>query len=426
MNKEVISMKKRVLIVSSFGFPVPAAKGGAVQTLIENLIKENEFHDSLELSIASIYNKDAFNKSLLYKKTNFIYVQKPFLIYQLDKIYEIIYNKIKKKTHKYDKNYIWKIYAILKMINHLIKSNYDFIIFENSQFLLNILKSTKVSRKYENKIFFHIHNDITSDINSILLKKCNIISVSNYLTNQASTISQIDLKNKNYVLKNCIDCSKFSKELTNKDRIELKNNLGIKEDKKILLFVGRLVPEKGILEVVNTAINLIKENCVLLIVGSFNFNSAETSLFEKELHNKCKKYDEYIKFTGYVEYDELWKYYKISDLAILPSKCNEAAGLTMLESLLNEVPLITTKVGGIQEYIKNDWATFVENDHNLENILLKESRKILNSYNLFKENAIKTSKIIKRKYNLSEYYTNFIEILDNNIEKEDLYGDKEK
>ena len=102
MNKEVISMKKRVLIVSSFGFPVPAAKGGAVQTLIENLIKENEFHDSLELSIASIYNKDAFNKSLLYKKTNFIYVQKPFLIYQLDKIYEIIYNKIKKKTHKYD------------------------------------------------------------------------------------------------------------------------------------------------------------------------------------------------------------------------------------------------------------------------------------------------------------------------------------
>ena len=66
---------KKVLIVSPGGLPIPAVKGGAVETLIEYLINENELESNFIFTVVSCENNDARIKSCNYNNTNFIYIR---------------------------------------------------------------------------------------------------------------------------------------------------------------------------------------------------------------------------------------------------------------------------------------------------------------------------------------------------------------
>ena len=57
-----------VLIVSSCTLPVPAVKGGAVPTLIETLIKQNENYKNVNLSVFCLYNELGKEISKQYEK----------------------------------------------------------------------------------------------------------------------------------------------------------------------------------------------------------------------------------------------------------------------------------------------------------------------------------------------------------------------
>ena len=48
---------KKVLIITPCGLPVPAVKGGAVSTLMESIIKQNEINDQINLTVISSYDK---------------------------------------------------------------------------------------------------------------------------------------------------------------------------------------------------------------------------------------------------------------------------------------------------------------------------------------------------------------------------------
>ncbi len=66
-------MKKRIAIITTGYFPVPATRGGAVENLVENLINENERKGNVDLNIFSAYDKKAEKLSRKYKNTSFEY-----------------------------------------------------------------------------------------------------------------------------------------------------------------------------------------------------------------------------------------------------------------------------------------------------------------------------------------------------------------
>ena len=108
-------MKTR--IVSPCGLPIPAVKGGAVLTLIESIIIQNEINKKMELTVIGIHDKDAIEKSKKYKNTNFIFIKEPKICKIIDNLYEKIYTKISHKQHNTLKRFLWKLYVInyLKM-----------------------------------------------------------------------------------------------------------------------------------------------------------------------------------------------------------------------------------------------------------------------------------------------------------------------
>ena len=176
---------------------------------------------------------------------------------------------------------------------------------------------------------------------SILFNSDKIIVVSNYIKKIALEIGLSEKKIK--VIYNSID---FLKLKSNHNKEELKKKLGLNEI--ILLTIARLTPFKGIdmlIEIMPRIIEKYKK-ISLVIVGSGN-----------ELKNlqrivKSLKLDEYVFFKGRLGRQETINYLKTSDLFLLNTH-HEGMSHTLLEAMKIGVPIITTKVGGNPETIKN-------------------------------------------------------------------------
>lgn len=399
-----------ILIISSCELPIPAIKGGAVETLISLLVAENENSEN-NINVISLYDFFAEKESINYKKAKFFYQKKSKFIDNIDNIYEKIYQFITKKEHRIKKRYLWK-YVLINRIKKIIKKNeFDTIIFENAGFLLKILKDNEIKSRYKNNIYYHLHNDVPSNISSKDIKLCKFVLVSNYLKKGLKEKYDIDPVQYNIsILKNGFCTEIFCQNLSCEENIRIRKELNIDLNQKIILFTGRTNKEKGIEELIEAFLKMNDEKFTLLIVGANNFGQKSKYFFEEKLKKSIANSDK-IKFTGFVRYDEIWKYYKIAYIVVLPSVWQEPAGLTMLETIESGIPLITTDVGGIKEYINNTSSIILKVDQDLINNIVKSIKIIDNNYEYYKKEMEKSSQKLSQIYNEYNFYNNFISII---------------
>lgn len=163
---------------------------------------------------------------------------------------------------------------------------------------------------------------------------------------------------------NGINVDYFNKFSYSTARIELKNKLSIPADNFIVGYTGRLVSDKGIIELVNAFIRLIDihPEISLILVGMFETRNSlpeEIISFIKENPN--------IICTGYIRNDEIAEYYSIMDVFVLPSY-REGFPTSILEASSMEIPILTTRVTGcIDAIVEGETGCFIE--HNEESIV---------------------------------------------------------
>ena len=397
-------MNNDVFITSGF-LPVPATKGGAVETLVQNLIDENEIAKKNKFTIFSIYDKKAYEKSKMYSQTNFLFYKPNFIIKFLDLILFFILTTILRKEKKTSYKFIVQRLFYLNYVSKKLKK-YDFhsIIVENNATLFLALKWRKNYLKYKDRYYFHLHNDIDKlyGCKEIIENSKKILTVSNYIS--SIVISKLNYDpNRVVVFKNCIDMEKFKVKYSQQQIDEIKMKHGLTISDKVIIFVGRTIKEKGILEVLKAFKLANKNNWTLMIIGSSGFDINIKSDFERELFEETQN-NKKIIFTGFIPYKTLPIYYALADLAVLPSIWNEPAGLTMLEAVASGVPLITTNSGGIPEYVSNYGATILDVDDNLVSNIANNMEKILS------ENTTLNNKLVedcRNNFNLKKYLENF-------------------
>ena len=198
--------------------------------------------------------------------------------------------------------------------------------------------------------------------------------------------------------------------MSDKEKAKLKEKYNIKKDEAVLLFTGRVSAEKGINELL-LAINKIKdEKFKLIIVGSFFFDTNIKNNFDTKLKQYVDKVKDKVVFTGFVKHNEIAKLYNISDIAVLPSIVNDAAPLTILESMASGLPIITTNSGGIPEYAKDGCAIILERDENLVNNLASSLSLLIKNKSKRDEMA-KISITNSKELTLDKFYNNLIEEL---------------
>lgn len=397
-------------IITSGYLPVPATKGGAVENLVQNLMKVNENKKNLNIKIFSIYEEKAVEEAIKYKETNVDFIKVGKIVKCFDRIIYFIAKNILKKQKTMSYRYILQRLCYLnKVSKKLEKENYDKILLENHATLFLALKWRKNYEKYQGKYYYHVHNEIKSDYGcSEIIKKCKkILCVSNYIKKHVEKRFNIT---DNIVEKweNCIDTDKFDGQITEKENEELRKKYNIEKDEKILLFTGRLNKEKGIKELLE-AISMINEsNFKLLIVGSFFFDTKIKNDFEEELEKIINNIKEKVIFTGYVPYEQIQKIYSIADIAVLPSIWDDPAPLTIIEAMSSGLPIITTDSGGIPEYAKNGCAIIIKRNEDLIKNLENQIERLLDNDTRRKQMSI-ISKENARDLNLENFYYNLFE-----------------
>ena len=78
---------KRIGFLCLAKYPVPSVKGGAVETLVTNLLDENEKSHLLDLVVFSFGDKEAESQSETYKNAEFFFIKKAFVSKVLNKAY---------------------------------------------------------------------------------------------------------------------------------------------------------------------------------------------------------------------------------------------------------------------------------------------------------------------------------------------------
>lgn len=410
-------MSLKVAIITNGAFPVPATKGGAMETLVEQIINVNEEKKDIELSIISIFDNEAKNKSLIYKNSTFYFIKPSSLCIFADKILHFIaFNILHLKNHLSFKTTLQRI-SYIKQVSDLIHcQDFDRLVFENQMASLWALKSHKNEIKYQNKYYFHLHNhpERYAHCEKLAANCEKIIGVSEFISKAfAKRIGIPFTKEKFAILHNRVDSNIFDISKVNQNDInDIKNKYHL-ADSKIILFTGRLIPGKGVKELIQ-AYSLIKsKNTKLVIVGSFNFDTNTSSEYEKEMVNAITdKTKDNIIFTGFVPYKTVPLFYAMADIVVLPSTCEDAAPLTVIENLTMHRPLITTTMGGIPEYADDQCAIMVDNDDQLVKNLAIAIDNLLSNDNLKRSMSNHASNKTK-SWNLQSYYDDFVRIMKN-------------
>lgn len=400
---------KLAMITSGF-LPVPATKGGAVENLIENFLKMNEEYKDYEITVFSIYDKKAEEEIKKFKNTCCIFIKSNLFIDSIDKFLFFIAKNILKKKNSHSYRFICRRIHYLNQVSKYLKKNaYDKVLLENhpSQYLA--LKWRNNYKKYLGKYYYHCHNEFVGmyGCKHIIDKTEKFICVSSYiekfLYNYLGEINSV-------VLRNGIDESKFNIRLTKEQKEKLRKKYNINKDDKVLLFTGRIVKEKGVKELITALKQVNYKNYKLLIVGAALNDLNTKTPYEFEIEELVKDMKSKVIFTGFIKYTEIPQLYHLADIAVLPSICEDAAPLAIIESLLCGLPIITTVSGGIPEYATNGSAVFVERDSYLVENLAKEIELLLLDDNK-REEMSKKSISVSQLLTLENYYKAFIGLL---------------
>ena len=149
-----------------------------------------------------------------------------------------------------------------------------------------------------------------------------------------------------------LDCEKFKPLERNE---QLAKKLGISEDSTKILFVGRLVFEKGIFDLLKAFSQLLRKNLnvELIIVGS---GTPKMQIQIRQLVENLK-IGTRVKFLGSIEYSQMPKIHNLTDVFCLPSipikNWAEQFGYSIVEAMACGKAVVSTSSGSISEVVKD-------------------------------------------------------------------------
>lgn len=388
-------------IMAQDGGIVPAIYGGAVETLLTMLIEENEKKGLCDLIIFSTYDKQAAMYSSKYKFTKNIFIH--------SRLHKKLIYKILRVFYKISDNYHTNvgrdfIYQVVKYINSQENSgiNFDCFFVQEGE---NVNGLKAFVDLFGDKVVYHSHLHEVPVHGSIWP---NVISISEFCRREWLSVPS-DTKNV-FVLRNGIDLDKFSKRISHSERLSLRNKLGLSENDIVVIYVGRVIPVKGVKELVVAMKLLQNKNVKLILVGSSSFAKGKKTAYTEEISRLIEEMENQIIPLGYIANEDLYKYYQIADMQAVPSMWEEAAGLVAIEGMASGLPLVVTRSGGMVEYVDDECALIVDKEKDVERNLSEAIKTLAVDAALRKRmgaHGMERSKLFSKE----SFYMNFVNVI---------------
>ncbi|MCZ3384033.1 glycosyltransferase [Kosakonia sp. SOY2] len=255
-----------------------------------------------------------------------------------------IYKRIFQKWTRWDPlSYAWRLVRRARSL----RAERQTLIVHNSIHLY-----TTAARYYpEQDMILHMHNMQDTDK---LTSAVKIIVPSQFLARwYKEKVPGADVK----VVPNGIDVELYA----DGDRWS-REKFALTKTDTVILYAGRLSPEKGPLELMRAVhqLNQSGQQLKLVIVGDPKANgSGPRAKYQKEIREMAQTMGSKCILAGSVAPADMHKVYAIGDLTVVPSRFEEPFCMVALESMASGIPVLVSPRGGISEFVIDGKTGFV-------------------------------------------------------------------
>lgn len=296
----------------------------------EVCIEKKESHTQI-----SIPDINISNKNIRYYYRNAVYLLKEFI--PMDPNYEYIFH-LNCMTNVALVSQLKRAFKS-KIILTIHYTNWSFDLLGDTRRLADILnKENKKLDVFEKKLVRNFKEDIK------MMKNCDCcISVAQHTLDSFSKNSEID-SNKFVIINNGLKDSFVEKTL--EDLKAIKTKYHIPTNTAIVLFVGRLDSIKGVDFLISSFKKVLKSypESILIIIGDGDFPK-----WYREVENYWTK----IIFTGRLDKKQIYEFYQIADVGVVPS-IHEEFGYVAIEMMMWRLPIVVSNVGGLSEIVEDN------------------------------------------------------------------------
>ena len=387
--------RPRVLLIPPPELPVPAVQGGAVETLVTHLIQENERSGQLDLLCASIPDPQAVAQAQQLRHTKMLYVARPKGVRRYWPM--VFVERCFGVAAPYDP---W--YQKVQLSLALELPPPDLIVAEGG----TLTQCSAISRMFgKRRCLAHLHGQ-TSCSHEMDTIYGGILALSEFIRDDYLQTSSLD-RSHAYILHNCIDTTRF---VPGPADTALRRSLGFDAEDFVVLFCGRLEPDKGIHKLLEAMAAVSNPHIKLLIVGSPFFGRTQQSPFLRKLEQQAEALGDRVRFTGYVPNESMPEYYRLADLVCVPTLVEEAAGLVAVEAMGCGRPILATRSGGMPEYLDGSQAVLVDRDGDVAGQLSWAIRMLYEHPQLRAEMGAAGAKTAQ-KFSIPHFYEEFVRII---------------
>lgn len=237
-----------------------------------------------------------------------------------------------------------------------------------------------------------IHDEVQRYINDtewmLTYESTEVIVNSNYMKSELQRLFGLPFEKIN-VVPNGVNTSAF----TGVERdYEFRRRYAM-DNEKIILFMGRLVYEKGVQYLISAMPKILSRyhDAKLVIAGKGGMmNELREQVRALGIENK-------VYFAGYLNGKDVQKMYKAADISVFPSTY-EPFGIVALEAMLAENPVVVSDIGGLNEIVQhreNGMKSYAGNPNSIADSILE----LLFDYQLSANIVKKAKQKVKNEYN---------------------------
>ncbi|MFB0917953.1 MAG: glycosyltransferase [Clostridiaceae bacterium] len=250
---------------------------------------------------------------------------------------------------------------------------------------------------------------VTAVLTRLILKRVDMVIAP---TRKVKDLLEgYEIKPEVFVVPTGINTDKYNKTIEPERKAMLLRELGIPEDKKVLLYLGRIATEKNLDEVIRYTAELGRDDLFLLVVG----DGPARADVEAEVA-RLKMQD--VHFTGMIPQADVSDYYQLGDVFVSAST-SEAQGLTYYEALMTGLPIVckhdpildTIIIDGVNGYQFNDFTGYK-----------KGLESILDTKDGLKGNKEKIAQDFKETYSIKRFAENALAVYEKAISNKNMEG----
>jgi spore coat protein SA len=361
----------KILVILPESEPFSPSFGGALAIWVRNIYRNLS---NLSVTIISPPSRDEYDGFILY------HIKKQDILLT---IYNYFPKFIQKLLPGRIIGYLINGY-IRRVVNYTKQNSFDVIHILNRPWYVSTLRHSNPNAS----LILHLQNDhllhYSYQQRADILSMCDhVLFCSRFILENALGELPESLSKKCSVIYNGVDCKYFRPGVSYSSYV---TNL----EGRYILFVGRLVSEKGIHVLFEAFSKIFKQihDCKLLIVGGAHFGNNNETTYVKKLRQQAEIFQERIHFTGSVSHQDLPGIFANAAAFVCPSLWEEPFGIVNVEAMACGIPVIASNRGGIPEAIGDSGILF---DPDQPESLAEALTNILNKSSLaqsFSEKAV--------------------------------------